>query len=384
MHMEGKCDGPDSHSFNHAIVTLLRSGGKNLCSKVLSLLDKMEEIEKSDRSGTLLDSTVFETILQGFSTNGIDDQKAAKLILERMFLLSKTKNLCKPTSKCYNLVLKAECMDARRKTGEITAFGAHRLLFDWIKKYKSGEIDVLPDVVGFNTVISSWANAWHNSKISKAEEIFKIMGDLSSKDGLQYIKADTYTYSTMLSVYAKSNLKEATKKAETFVKNLERSGVKLDTYTCNGMLHVIARSSDPRKAVGARTLLNKMLNDDIADTSSFNTVLNACAHTRGNEEIKKQALELGLQTYRELTSSQRIIADDISFATATKLIHNLSQNIEQRREYFKRFFDDSCKQGILSRKVIKELKNAVPKEERLQLFGHDFDSSFKKDWTRNL
>ena len=386
MQKDGKKLHPDSHSFDHAIVCWLRSGVPDAAIKVVELLDKMEEIESGNKkTQNLLHPRVFEIILRGFSkdvTTG--NREAAKLVLERMILLSKENTFCKPTPTILNLALKSECTESNRKPNEMAAFDAHRLLFDFIKRHRTGEIDVLPDVVGFNTVISCWANTRHRAVVSKADEIFEAMEKLSKIDGLEYIKPDAYTYSTMMNVYAKSSRRDATKKAEALVEKIKQNGDTPDNYTYNGLLNVWARSKNSRKAVHAQNILKTMINKNLAETLSFNIVLKACAQTRGSKENEKYALEVAQKTYQDLIASQEMKHDQVSFATAIKSIHYLSENKEEREHFFRLYFDDCCKHGLLSRLVVKEIKNAIPEKDRLSILGHKLVSPFKKDWIRNL
>ena len=386
MQKEGKNLGPDAHSFGHAIVCWLRSGVPDAAMKVVELLDKMEELESvSKKKQSLFNSKVFETIFRGFSkNNNSGTREAAKLVLERMILLSKENKSCKPTSTILNLVLKTECTESNRNPNEMAAFDAHRLLFTLINRYRKGEIDVLPDVVGFNTVLSCWANTRHRAVASKANEIFETMEKFSGMDSLEYIKPDKYSYSTMMKVYAKMNHRKAPEKAEALVKKIDKNGDEIDCYTYNGLLDVWARSKNSKKAIHAQKILNTMINNNLADTLSFNIVLKACAQTRGSEDNEKRALEVAQKTYQDLMASQEIKIHEVSFATAIKSIHHLSKKKEERKHLFKLYFDDCCKYGLLGKVVAKEMKSAIPAKERLDILGHDLDSPFEKEWIRNL
>jgi hypothetical protein len=366
---------PDPHTFNHVIVCWVRSGSTDTASKIMLLLDKMQEAENIQ-----LDSAVFETILHGLSDKLNGDRKAAKSVIKRMISLSGENKSCQLTPTCLNLAIKAECSQLNRGPREMAAFDVHRLLSTFVKNYNTGKMDVLPDVVGFNTAISSWANTNHIEAVPKAEQIFGAMERLSKHEKLNYLKPDNYTFSTMLKVFGKSRRSDVTEKADSFLKKIEQKGTKLDAYTYNGMLAVWAKSRNPKKAIYARQLLDRMLSNNAADTSSFNVVLKACASTSNND---KSVIDLTLKTYDDLMASQQINADSISFATATKAIHILSKDKEQREECFKRFFDDCCRHGALNGLVIKEMKHAISEKERLNVIGHDLNSTFDKSWTRN-
>lgn len=377
--------GPDAHSFSHVIVCILRSGADDVSTKILQLFDEIKEAEESMKPGTLLNSALFETTLSGLSNPDTCNRDAAKLILEKIIALSKENKNYTPTPKCFNLVLKAECMKSEKLDNKDAAETAHQLLFDWIGRYKSGQIDALPDAVGCNTLINCWVNTRRNDNVSKAEQIFKAMEILSTKKNIESLKPDMYTYTSMLNIYSKSKLHEDKRKAEAFMKKIEQSGVELDAFILTGMLNVCANSIQPNKAVKARQLLDTMLSNNIAKVANFNTVLAACTYTKGRNKVENRALEIGLQTYNDLLESQTVNANDVSFANAMNMVKRLLQDKEERQQHLKRFFDDCCNHGVLSKIVLKQLKDAIAEEaEMFSLLEYDFKSPPKKDWTSNL
>jgi hypothetical protein len=377
--------GPDAHSFSHVIVCLLRSGADDVSTKILQLFDEIKEVEKSMNSGALLNSALFETTLSGFSNPGTCDRDAAKLLLEKIISLSKENKIYTPTPKCLNLVLKAECMKSDKQDNKDAAETAHQLLFDWIRRYKSGEIDTLPDAVGCNTLINCWLNTRRNDKVSKAEQIFQAMEILSTKQHIDSLKPDMYTFTSMLKIYSKSKAHEEKKKAEAFIKKLQQSDVELDAHVLTGMLNVWANSIQPHKAVKARQLLDTMLSNNIAKVTNFNTVLTACTYTKGRSNIEKRALKIGLQTYNDLLESQTVNANDVSFAHAMNMVKRLLHDKEEQQQHLKRFFDDCCNHGVLSKNVLKQLQDAISEEEeRFSLLEYDFKSPPKREWTSNL
>ena len=370
---------PDQHSFNHAIVAWTRSGAENTAENIKHLLDKM-----TSRYVSYLDTGAFETALHGLSHNTNGDRDMAKELVEELIALSKTNESVSLSSICLNLALKAECQEANRNQREMPAFGAHNLLYKYVNMHKHGEIDLLPSKIGFNTVISSWAQTPHNEAIHKAEEIVKTMNHLSRRKDLQYVKPDLYTYSNMLRVYANSRNRMAPQKAEKLVQKLENDKIRLDTYVYNGVLNVCARTIDPNKAVHARNWLDKMIKLKKIDKLSYNLVLKACSQTRGSDEQQKVALDIALKTYKEALTSKKAQPDFITFASVTKAVHFLCSNREERKKHLKQIFEECCHRGMLGDLVIKEMNQAIPKGDRVSYIGHDLQSPFEKQWTANL
>ena len=379
MFDEGRNIRPSQHSFNHAIVTWTRSGAENTAENIKLLFDKMRS-----RHQSCLDLKMFETALHGLSHNTNGDREMAKGLVEELIALSKSKEELSLSNTCLNLALKAECQKANRNEKEMPAFGAHKLLYKYIHMHKLGKIDLLPDAMGFNTVISSWAQTPHNQAIHKAEEIFRTMIHLSRRKDLHYVKPDVYTYSNMLRVYANSRHPMAPQKAEMLVQKLEKDKSRSDSYVYNGVLNVWARNINPNKAVHARNWLDKMIKLQKTDKFSYNIVLKACYQTRGDDEQHKVALDIALRTYKEILSSEKASPDFITFASITKAVHFLCTNREERKKHLKQIFEECCDRGMLGDLVVKEMKQAIPKGDHFSFIGHDLQSPFEKHWTANL
>lgn len=382
MSEEGKNVKPDSHSFCHAMVSWTRSGAENTSENIKYLFDMMRS-----KYETCLDTGAYETALHGLSHNTRGDRKMAKEVVEDMISLSKRKESVEVSSTCLNMSLKAECQEINRNRNEMPAFGAHRLLFEYIGRFKRGEIDKLPDNIGFNTVILKWSQTPHREAMPKAEEIYNQMKRLSKKKELQYTKPDAYTYSNMLKVYSNSKNYQAPMRAENFVKRIldEDGSVNLDTYTYNGLLIVWARCIDPAKAVHARKWLDKMINLKKVDKLSHNIVLKACSQTRGSAEEEKVALDIALKTFNDILSSRLAPPDFITFATATKAINYLCKDKEERKRHLRHIFEECCSRGMLGSQVLKEMNYAIPVEEQVSYIGHDLnEGNFDSQWTRNV
>lgn len=371
---------PDTHSFNHAIMCWSRSGATDSISNILQLLERMESRDVRS-NGKLLDATTFETILQHFVHSKQCEREAIEQVLERIYLLSKNCNEFTPSSTCFNLVLKAKCVD--KETGDGSLYTAHQLLFELLKKHKAGELAVIPDVIGFNTVISNWSKRPHGAAIKEVEEILKTMEKLYN-DGNQTVKPDQYTYSTALKVYARNIQKDTPERAEKVVEKAEKYLTKVDKYVYNGLLGVWANAKTSRKAIKARKWLLAMIEKNIVDVSSFNIVFKACSHTYGNEKIQKKTLKIALQVYDDLLNSNILKADHITFASALRAVNHLSKNDEARPQHLKKIFNDCCSRGLLSQLVISQLQRSVPPGQRLELLGHDLSSPFVKEWKENL
>ncbi len=373
---------PDSITYGHVLTCWLRSGSPDTATNAKIIFDKVVEKYSSGRSSLFLNASIFETILHCLSHKKYGDRKLAKSVINEMILLSKENKNWMPTSTCLNLAIRAEGSQLNGQPQRRAAFDAQKLLLQFVEKYKNGEIDVLPDAIGFNTVISKWAQTEQHGVVKQVEKLFRVMEELSKQKGLQYISPDKYTFSNIFKVFGRYRQSD---KAFEVLNKIEKGEAKLDTSVYNSILVVCTRSRDPMKGIKAAKLLDRMISLNMTNSSSYNLVLRACAHTQANPDLKGHTLNVALQIYNDLISSQRFDANEDSFTAVIIAIKNLTKSKEQREELSKKVFDDCCKHGKLGAKFIREMNNCILKDDQLEVLGYDLSSnSLDNEWRKNL
>lgn len=88
-------------------------------------------------------------------------------------------------------------------------------------------------------------------------------------------------------------------------------------------------------------------------------------------------------TYTEACVFQQF--DAITFELAISAFRCLPIVEGIALEKVKTIFDDACKHGLLSERLIEEMKLCVPsKEDQRNIFNHDLEGIIPKNWQRNL
>ena len=128
-------------------------------------------------------------------------------------------------------------------------------------------------------------------------------------------------------------------------------------------------------------------NDSIIkpDLITINSVLNACAFTKTNDDIiKKDALDIAIKLYEEITSSSSssntfdIKPNDTTYGTMILICGKLcSNNIILRHELIQSIFWKCCNDGYVSYFVISQLRSVL--QSKLNNNNEDNDDEDEKN-----
>ena len=302
--------------------------------------------------------------------------------------------------------------------------GARRSLM-MLKKLENDEV-LQPDIISYNSCLNAFAKARDPISAQLLVERMEIMYSNGSR-----VKPDTYTYNTLISAWAFCGQKYGAVIAETIFDRMETSQIRLDTTTFNTLLsawglqkdperatdilhHMFAvkksgqydvrptsqsfaivinawaKSKCPRKAFKAKELLTEMknrskLNKKLRPNTHIHaTVLNACAFSFGTEEVKREALSIAIETFRECKHR-----NDVVYGTFIKACNNLIDNDDARRiEMIETAFVQCRQKGLVSDFVLHELFSSLsflPEYEKL-CGSQDLLSvqEIPKNWCCNL
>jgi hypothetical protein len=161
----------------------------------------------------------------------------------------------------------------------------------------------------------------------------------------------------------------------------------LDSYAYNRQMSAWAKSSSKLKLPRVLEILRESQRAGKSDLVSYNTALNAFAHSNTDSLSiveKEEILSNAFKVYDELCSS-KIRPDDVTFTTMLRVISTLSSNTTQRDEKTLSLFKNYCRQGIVTTMVTKLLCNMIPDmKHRKTLFQHSLEGKIDKYWTRNI
>lgn len=365
--------GPDAISFTHAVQICMKFGCH--ANDIMNIFEQMSSIE-----GFSFDALLFESLLHALTFGGNMKEAAdyAKIIFSRMRELNDQKKVSVTVTAC-NIFLKAlsaspsECHDA---------------LIQMINDYKDGNLPVVPDRVGFNTVIKAWSSSKSENAFVKASDLLDMMILLNGEGVGENMGPDKFTVCALLSVIVNNYRSEAGVKADELMIRISKiPDLHLDAYVYNRHISAWVKSSSKLKLQRVLEILRESQSTGKSDLVSYNTTLNAFAHSNSKSlsiAEKNELLSKAFEVYDELCSS-RLRPDDVTFITMLRVISVLCPNATRRDEKLLSLFKDYCRLGIVTNSVLKMLCNLIPDTKtRKNLFHHSLEEKLDKYWTRNV
>jgi len=398
-------------SFTSMINVLEKSNDPKSTTRVMKLLRRMEELEKGGSDVVRLDAVAFRVALRVLSRFG-DAKRAQKVLSWMEELYESGREELKPDEACYNSVIWAHTCNALKSSSQkigmkqqrndrgtaaslAAAEQAQELLVHMIQRFRQGETDILPGRSGFNAVIRAWADVGGAKGIQKAELLLKLMDELYQSCTTNF-SADSATYSVIISALAKSTKDGAAVRAQELLDQMDSKGL-VDTIAFNATISAWAKSKKPDKAEKAHSLLQKMADlhntgdsNVTVDIVSYNTVLNACAFTRGGTEDKKKALLIAEDTFRRIQESKDLAPQELTYATMMKAYTNLAGNREDKIDMIRPIFAECAERGLVGNMVLKEIRYSLSEDQQKSLFesvtkvGNTNAGRIPNDWSRNV
>ena len=133
------------------------------------------------------------------------------------------------------------------------------------------------------------------------------------------------------------------------------------------MINAFARSTSPTKAVDAEAILDNMIEsyqrgngDAKPSLRTFGTVLNACAFTEGNQKEKAAAFKVARRCFKEALSGNHGQPSSLDFSLFILSCQNLVPAGTKRDQLIASVFDECCKRGLVSTRIIIDIRRSSP------------------------
>ena len=167
-----------------------------------------------------------------------------------------------------------------------------------------------------------------------------------------------------------------------------------DAYSYSSVITAYARSTSPKKAKKALEIVNRMRaacdkgNSAASITIlALNAALNACAFVDGNPAEKVKAFETALQL-DEIRKSLSIKPDNTWYGTMLRACSFLLKPSLERERHVDNYFEEACQEGCVGKLVLAQLKFAATANQYERLLGRSPDErtylrDLPKEWTCN-
>eukprot|EP00586_Coscinodiscus_wailesii_P020303 CAMPEP_0172502528 /NCGR_PEP_ID=MMETSP1066-20121228/160963_1 /TAXON_ID=671091 /ORGANISM="Coscinodiscus wailesii, Strain CCMP2513" /LENGTH=575 /DNA_ID=CAMNT_0013277823 /DNA_START=136 /DNA_END=1860 /DNA_ORIENTATION=- len=396
---------PDVRSYTKVINALSRSRLPTAGDKAEEILERMNELSSGANPSAKPNTYTYTGVIEAWSNSGrgVEGAQRAEALSKKMVALSQEKGEdVKPTARSFNAVISAW---AKSRGAEDSAQRAEDTLEIMEELYARGDNpDVKPNVFNYNAVMSAWSNSGEGaSAADHIEGIFERMKDLYEK-GDEGLKPTSASYNTVISAWAKvGNAARAEELLWEMENEFERTGdktVEPNLKTFNSVINAWAKSRDVNAAYRAEQILTNMtsisatnpsLTPDVTSFSTvinawarshnyakadrarnilrqmqlspikpntiiFNSVMNACAFTVGDEAEQSRAMEIAHETYMELEDSPYGTPDEITFGTFLKVCSNQMPDNESRQRVVHLVFKKCCNGGMVGDLVLQQVK----------------------------
>ena len=409
---------PDLVTMNTILSAMVKTQQKHSDVKHVSVEDLLEfRSQMKDEFGVESDTITYNILMDSWckSDRRSEAPEAVMSIYNEMTKEEVRTNRRLVDAYTYNCMIdcfiKAHRSDAPRKAED---------LLERIRL--SGA--VIPVTI-YNAVLNSWASSSSrgNTDISPTEAanrvkgLLKEMEDGYKEDPQHYPRPDIITYNTVLKAMADGTEDNAIY-AEGLLERIERMGeinaeYRPDTYSYTSVISAYGRSDASNKASKALELLKRLL-DSFEKSSkeaqpsvhAFNAALNACAFARPTTTRTRHHLlsahrshQSSIGTFEICESIYKLLLqhskpDSTSYGTMLRACSVLLPQGSQDREHMVELvFKAACRDGEVSRFVMTQLHFAASPSHLRELVGETFidieDGTLVRlqdlplEWTRN-
>jgi len=360
----------NTNTFNFLIDGWAFSGEPDACDKAMILLERMEEMyyKNGKDSPVCPDVRSYTKVINALSrSKQRDSANLAEQLLYKMegMVESKENLAAKPNTFTYTAAIEAQTKSGVEGSPE----KAEELLERMIKKYQSGDKDVVPNARCFNAAISSYAKCSLPGAAQQAEYLFEKLDGLYMS-GVEEAKPNSFNYNSLITAWANCPDQEdengvcSARKAQEILERMEQSyaggdeSCKPTTVSYNAVIDAYAKSKQEEAAERAEQVLRRMgalYKEGAAiqpNTRSFNTVINAWAKS-GREDAAEKAqdlLDLMSRLYEE--GNHKVRPDAHSFCTVINAFarsNQLKDKAERADNLFRAMMDTYEKNPKTSR-----------------------------------
>ena len=161
-------------------------------------------------------------------------------------------------------------------------------------------------------------------------------------------------------------------------------------YTYAAVINCFARSKEVDKAVKAVSILQQMEEQYRSGNDSarpnivvYNSVLNACAYTTGEEENVETAFKIACLVFDEVRSSDYVEATHITYATFIQICGNFIPESDIRDNLIEATFKKCAQEGLVSKLVWRKVRVAASSVllKSLEIIAAKDNNEAK--WSRN-
>lgn len=244
---------PNAFCFNIVLNAHAKAGDAKSAERFLAYMEDLYSSGKNE--DTRPTSISFSAVIDSWARSGRKDAPERALKIFR-----RSKEFIVPSVPVRNTVINVWAKAAASRPD--AAGRAEALLREMID---SGDEQLLPTRVSFNTCMDAWAKSRHPEAPQKCESLLREMESLRSLTGHAYLRADKVSYTCVMSAWARSKDKGGAERAEMILNHMqslyERNSdedVRPNVISFSTVISAWARRKDPKAALRAISILEWM------------------------------------------------------------------------------------------------------------------------------
>lgn len=300
---------PTTVTYNSVMSAYAKSHAPDAPDHAEALLSEMEQLSEEDASLNVHpDKMSFATVLSAWARSGRKDAVARATTLFQ-HLKDKVKagqDHLWPDAVAYNELL--QTLVAAKRVEDADA-----MLREFCDESISWQALAKPDNYSFSIVLTGWAKSQDPNAVGKAEALFQRMLDLYNEIDL---KPNTVTLNALITVLANSRQQGAAQKALHYLNMMKDSlDYPPDSTSYNTVVSALANSREYGAPDMAELLLKEMQASDSCHPTrtTYNAVINAWSMSK-HRDARSKAMAL-LKDMKETVG-----ADVITYSTLLKCI----------------------------------------------------------------
>mmetsp|Transcript_34038 Transcript_34038/g.62602 ORF Transcript_34038/g.62602 Transcript_34038/m.62602 type:complete len:562 (+) Transcript_34038:132-1817(+) len=392
-----------TEDYNAVMKSWAMSGERRAAAiRVEQILMNMQEMYASGDKDVQPNLESFEIAIEAWS-KATDEPNAlsrAQQILDWMtkLYLSSSNDLAQPHTSCFYPILKSWAVSGKM---EAPIMAEHLIMWMQHLQMKEGIETAQPDTVCLNIVLSCWLKSKDITAEKRIRQVFEYM-DKCARMGCIEFKPDASTYNIVISSIAPAVKKYydmgGARRADRILARLEKgflAGDELmrpDTIIYNQVIDYWAKTQSFRcHYLRAREVLDRQITMHESgvrkcrpDTTSYTSVIAACASTYGSKMEKRRSFDLAHATFMEACKEKHTHPNEITYGLMFKAVGRLLPKEQERDRYAKTLFGLCCDDGRLGEMAYNRMKEAVTKKTLVELTGGKSHGNFPAEWKLNV
>jgi len=208
---------PGPESCRAVLAACLIADEPNAVQKTLEVIDRIAEVDRSGTIGLKVDRNTYHILLDICSKATCPDKTAgAEAILHKMKEVhDEGRGACGPDARCYNIVI--NCWGKVKNAERSEA-----LFWEMYSEHThNGNQETKPDKFTISTVLSAWARSRSKNATRRADVFFERIMKLIDVGKLDNFQLDSACYAALLNCLANGRTAEAADRAESIFSDMK-------------------------------------------------------------------------------------------------------------------------------------------------------------------